>query len=262
MEIYFVIFFIFLFGLVIGSFLNCLCYRVYKEKSMWGRSFCPKCLHQIRWYDNVPVLSWLILRGKCRDCKKAISIQYPVVEFITGILFVVVFFVNLELDMLNSLEYSIFLKFARDLFIICVLIVIFIIDFKWFLILDKVTIPAMLIVFGLNLALGMDWKNLLISGIIGGSFFLLQYLISKGKWLGGGDIRMGALMGLMLGWPMVMLAIFLAYIFGSVLGISLLIIGKKKMSSKLPLGTFLAPATLIVLLWGAQILDWYLRIIF
>ena len=140
------------------------------------------------------------------------------------------------------------------------MIVIFIYDLRWYLILDKVTIPAMIIVFILNLLLGFNLWNLLVSGIIGGSFFLLQFVVSKGKWIGGGDIRLGLLMGLSLGWPQVMLAIFLGYIIGSIVSIFLILLKKKKWGSQIPLGIFLSTGTIIALLWGERILDWYLNI--
>ena len=99
--------------------------------------------------------------------------------------------------------------------------------------------------------------NLLFSGIIGGSFFLLQFLISGGKWIGGGDIRLGLLIGLALGWPGVLVAIFLAYLIGSVVGLALIISGRKQWSSQIPLGVFLSAATVITMFWGEKILAWY-----
>ncbi len=255
-------FFVLLFGLAIGSFLNCLIWRLYKKipltpfiKGAFDRSHCPKCGKMIAWYDNIPVLSFIMLKGKCRHCKGAISWQYPIVELVTAILFLMAFYrhsVSLETP-------SVFLFILRDWFLIAVMIVIFVIDLRWYLILDVVTIPAAIIVFVLNLLLGFSWQNLLISGIIGGSFFLIQFVISKGKWIGGGDIRLGFLMGLALGWPNVLTAVFLAYFIGSIFGIGLILLGKKKWESKIPLGTFLAAATIIVMLWGEKILGWYIN---
>jgi len=253
-------FFIFLLGLVIGSFINCLVWRLHKKEGIMNRSYCPKCRQQIAWYDNIPVLSFVILRSKCRRCAKKISWQYPIVELITAFLFVLAFHINSAL--IFDLRFTIHdLRILRDWFIISVMIVIFIYDLRWYLILDKVTIPAGIVVLIFNLVLGANLWNLLISGIIGGSFFLVQFLVSKGKWVGGGDIRLGALMGLILGWPSVMLAIFLAYIIGSVAAIGLLIRKKKKLGSMVPMGIFLSTATIIILFWGEQILNWYLEIL-
>ena len=254
--IYFILIFIFIFGLIIGSFLNCLIYRLHKNKSMMGRSFCPKCKKQIAWYDNIPILSFLFLNGKCRYCKQKISWQYLLVEFITGILFVIAFIIEFSVFQNQNI-----LMLFRSWFIISVMIVIFIYDLKWYLILDIITLPASLILLIWNLYLGMNWQNMLISVIIGIGFFLSQFLISRGKWIGGGDIRLGMLMGLSLGWPMILVAIILAYFIGSVIGILLILFKKKKIGSKIPLGIFLSTATVITLFWGDIILDWYLNIL-
>jgi len=251
---------VFLFGLIIGSFLNCLIWRLYKNESMWNRSYCPQCRHQIAWYDNIPVLSYLILRGKCRYCHKTISCQYPIVEFLVGVLFLMVFMKNsIALPNIYDWDWEFWLLNIRDWYIVAVMTVIFIYDLRWFLILDRVTLPACLILFLINLFLGFSWQNLLISGIIGGSFFLVQFIISRGKWIGGGDIRLGLLIGLALAWPDSILAIFLAYIIGSVVGIGLILTKKKGMKSEIPLGTFLSVATVITLFFGKFILDWYLN---
>src|SRR3989339_522299 len=265
---YYALFISFIAGLAIGSFLNCLIWRLHEEKTILGRSMCTKCKKIIAWYDNIPLLSFIILRGKCRHCGAKISWQYPVVEFFTAVLFVMAMVVNLKFVFFNF--YSIlnfetsqfltsyfFLLTLKSWFIISVMTIIFIYDLKWYLILDIVTLPACAIIFALNFATGQNWQNLLISGIIGASFFLIQFVVSRGKWIGGGDIRLGLLMGLTLGWPMVLVAIFLAYIIGSIVGIFLLLTKKKSLGSQIPLGIFLAPATIIVLFWGEGILQWY-----
>lgn len=250
--IYLNLFFTFVFGLMIGSFLNCLIWRLHKNESIMGRSYCPKCKKQIAWYDNVPVFSFLFLGGKCRHCHKKISWQYPLVELVTGILFLMAFWQNDQL---------IGAQVLRDWFIISVMMIVFIYDLRWYLILDVITLPASAIILVVNLMLGFSWLNLLISGIIGGSFFLLQFIVSRGKWIGGGDIRLGFLMGIILGWPNVLLAIFLAYFIGSIIGVGLKIWGGRKWDSKVPLGTFLSIATIITLFWGEQIMGWYLNLI-
>ena len=266
---YLTIFIIFIFGLSIGSFINCLVWRLHEKKTILGRSICPKCKYQLSWYDNIPVFSFLFLRGKCRKCGKSISWQYPAVELITAILFVLVFLINFYPQ--GTSQFSIFnfqtifnfqfsILILKSWFLITVMIIIFIYDLKYYLILDIITLPACIIIFILNLFLGFNLVNLLISGIIGGSFFLLQFLVSKGKWIGGGDIRLGLLIGLSLAWPMSIFAIFLAYIIGSVISIPLLISKKKKLKSEIPLGIFLSTATIITLFWGEQILNWYLNL--
>ncbi len=139
--------------------------------------------------------------------------------------------------------------------------IIFIYDLRWYLILDSVTLPACIIVFLLNLALGVTWQNMVISGIIGGSFFLIQFLISRGKWIGGGDIRLGLLIGIALGWPQVSVAILLAYLVGSLVGVGLILTKRKQWGSQVPLGVFLSVATIVTLFWGEAILNWYLNLL-
>jgi prepilin signal peptidase PulO-like enzyme (type II secretory pathway) len=178
------------------------------------------------------------------------------VELVTAILFVIAFIRHPM-----SLETSDVLLITRDWFIIAVMIVIFIYDLRWYLILDKITLPACAIVLILNLFLGISLWNLVFSGIIGSSFFLLQFIISRGKWIGGGDIRLGLLMGLTLGWPNIIIGIFLAYFMGAIIGLGLILAGKKKWGSRIPLGIFLSTATVITLFWGKQILNWYLNFV-
>ncbi len=276
---YLIIFSIFLFGLIIGSFLNCLIWRLHTGESLWprslggkgkDRSYCPHCMHEIGWYDNIPVLSFIILRGKCRHCHQRISIQYPLVELTTALLFVTAFVriydlgfmiydYNHALPLLNHKSYI--LNLIRDFFIIAVMIVIFVYDLRWYLILDAVTLPAMVIVFILNLLTGMNWLNLLLAGAAGGGFFLIQFLVSKGRWIGGGDIRVGLLLGLALGWPQAGVALFIAYLLGSLVGLGLIASGRKKWSQAVPLGTFLSIAAIITLFWGGAILNWYLGLL-
>ncbi len=264
-------FFVFVFGLTIGSFLNCLIWRLHSGQSMWNRSACPKCHEKIIWYDNVPVLSYLLRLGKCRHCGKRISLQYPIVEFLTGVLFVMAFYLNYELQIINygsGIHDSLFIiqlfqdpilliQLLRDLFIISVMIIVFIYDLRWYLILDIVILPSCLLVFFFNLLLGHSWQDMMISGIIGAGFFLFQFVISRGKWIGGGDVRLGLFMGLALGLNNLILAIFLGYIIGSIVSIFLLITGKKQWSSKVPLGVFLTVGCLLSLFWGKNILAWY-----
>jgi prepilin signal peptidase PulO-like enzyme (type II secretory pathway) len=222
----------------------------------------------IVWYDNIPLLSYLFLGGRCKHCKQHISVQYPLVEFITGVLFVLAFYLNYELGIMNyNSVYQVFpiinnslflIQLFKYWFIVSVMIIVFIYDLRWYLILDVVTLPACVVVFFLNLSLGFTWQNLLFSGIIGGSFFLIQYVVSRGKWIGGGDIRLGLLIGLSLGTSNAILAIFLSYLLGSFVSIYLIVIGKKQWGSKIPLGIFLSVGAIISLFWGEAIVSWYL----
>jgi prepilin signal peptidase PulO-like enzyme (type II secretory pathway) len=264
---------IFIFGLLIGSFLNCVIWRLHKEEKITGRSYCPKCRHQLAWYENIPVFSFVFLRGKCGHCQGRISSQYPLVELITAMFFSYSFYVisaqfpisnfqfpnNFQFPISN---YQFLIQLFKYFFLISIMIIIFVIDLRWYLIMDIITLPACVIIFITNILLRHNWQNLLISGIIGGSFFLMQFLISKGKWVGGGDIRMGLLMGLALGWPNIIIALMLAYFIGSIVGIALILVGKKQWGSQVPMGVFLSTATVITLFWGEDILEWYLHLLY
>ena len=245
-------FFVFIFGLAIGSFLNVVIYWLDKKKSfLKGRSACPYCRQKIAWYDNVPLLSFLLLGGRCRHCRKNISRQYPLVELATGAIFVLLF-----RRFGLSPQFSVFLLFS------CFLLVIFVYDLKHYLILDKVVIPAMVLAFFASWYLGLGLGNMISGALIGGGFFGLQFFLSQGKWVGDGDIRLGALMGLMLGWQLLLVALFLAYLIGAVFGLILIALNKKQMSSPIPFGPFLAFATFIVFIYGRALLEWYLNLVY
>ncbi|MBU1146490.1 prepilin peptidase [Patescibacteria group bacterium] len=252
---------VFIFGLIIGSFLNVVIWRLHSEESvLTGRSHCPKCRHVLGPIELIPVLSFLIQKGKCRHCGKSISWQYPLVEFSAAILFL---FAYLPYD-LRLTTYNFFLL-AREWFMISVMIIVFVYDLKYYLILDKIIYPAAALVF-VTLPLiyggGISWWGIfgpIVAAILGGGFFLLQYLISKGKWIGGGDIKMGALMGLILGLGGLGVALFFAYVVGAIVGL-ILVAGKiKKMKSQVPFGTFLAAGTVFAIFFGEKILNWYLN---
>lgn len=156
-------FFVFIFGLCIGSFINCLVWRLYNDESLMNRSCCPACRQQIAWYDNVPVLSFMFLLGKCRHCRKPISWQYPIVELVVGLLFLSAFilesktFATFDIFSLALSKSGLMLKLARDWFAISVMTVVFLMDFRWMIILDVVTLPSAVVIFILNLFLGASW---------------------------------------------------------------------------------------------------------
>lgn len=230
---------IFLLGLSVGSFLNCLIYRLEKNKSfLRGRSFCPLCWHKLRWSDLIPVFSFLLLRGKCRYCQKSISWQYPLVEIFTGLIFLLI------------------LSFQLPIFYFVItpfLVVIFVYDLKHLLIPDKIIYPAIVIAAALNFQI----INLL-SALGAAVFFLTIVLVSQGRWMGVGDIKLGFLMGLILGFPNVLLALFLAFMTGAIIGTVLIVLKKKTMKSEVAFGPFLVFGTFVSLFWGQQIIDWYL----
>ncbi|MBI5765719.1 prepilin peptidase [Candidatus Falkowbacteria bacterium] len=269
--------FIFLLGLIVGSFLNVEIFRLKSgEKIINSRSHCQYCRHQLKAKDLVPVLSFIFYGGKCAYCRKRISWQYPLVELATTLLFLVVFMVNLrhginpefnfqflipDVSWGQAFNFQFWLKIIRDWIFISFLVVIFVFDLRWYEILDKVTIPAMVLALVLNLMLGVGWQGLLIGAAIGFFFFLFQFVVSKGKWIGGGDLRLGLLMGLMLGWPKIILGLFLAYIIGAIFSIILIKLNKKDFKSQIQFGTFLSAAAIIAILWGDEIVRWYLKLI-
>ena len=255
--------FIFILGLCIGSFLNVLIYRLHRgEKFITGHSKCLFCGHKLYIKDLVPLFSYLLLKGRCRYCKKSFSRQYFLVEFFTGIIFSLIF-LNIipDKNFINFENYELF-KIIFWWIIASFLIIIFVYDLKYYLILDKISIPAIFISFIFNLLLGNNLLNLLFAGILAGGFFLLQYFISKGKWVGGGDIRLGFLMGVILGFPTVLTALFIAYILGSIISIILLIGKQKRWSDKIPFGTFLSLATIITMLYGDVVVNWYFSLMY
>lgn len=192
----------------------------------------------------------LFLCGKCRYCRKPISFQYPLVEFITGALFAAMFWRVGELN----------LELFVNLILICFFLVIAVYDFKHYLILDKVVFPGL--VFA---TIYMIYIGEIYSGLIGAAaisvFFYLQYLLSKGRWIGLGDVKFGLLLGMVAGFPGSVLLLFIAYMLGAVTGIFLITIGKKQIGSVLPFGTFLALSAVLTMVYGQPLLNWYLDLI-
>jgi prepilin signal peptidase PulO-like enzyme (type II secretory pathway) len=262
------LFFSFVFGLIIGSFTNCFVWRLYKNESLWGRSYCPHCRRTIAWYDNMPVLSFFLLSGRCRRCRGKISPQYPLVEAATALLFSASFYFvarrlipeGIFCDNLFLLsDYKFILELTKDWLAIFTVMAVLIYDWRWYLIPDKAILPAALIVFGINLFLGFNWLALAYCVFAGGGFFLLQLIISRGRWIGGGDIRLGVFAGALLGsFDLLVLAILLTYFIGSIIGVGMIVVGKKHWESKVPLGVFWAPALVITIFWGQKIIGWYL----
>ncbi|MBD3248359.1 hypothetical protein GF382_03665 [Candidatus Falkowbacteria bacterium] len=254
-------------GLIMGSFLNCFIWRLYKNEGMWDRSYCPKCRKKISWYDNIPVLSFVFLRGKCRNCRKPISWQYPIVEAILGVLFMLAFYLNwigsfgTDVVLLSG-DLPFMISLARDWFVIFTSMSILVYDWRWMIIPDRIIIPAICLVLALNIFLGYSLAEVLYPALLGGGFFLLQFLISRGRWVGGGDARFGVFMGAVLAdiWHLV-IALLLAYWIGSIIGIFLIISKKKTLKSQLPFGIFLSVGLIISLFFANDILQWYLGLL-
>ncbi|HPI66968.1 MAG TPA: prepilin peptidase [bacterium] len=262
---------IFIFGLAIGSFLNVVIERTREKKEIiFARSSCPKCQKKIKWYDNIPLISFFLLAGRCRFCHQKIAWQYFFVELVTGILFLINFGVGWS--RIGEINFDLLINLINGWVIISFLVIIFLYDLKYYLILDRFIWPAVISVVFFQFFLvkqnqgsmingGQDFLVHLLCGIIIGSFFALQYFLTSGRGVGGGDMRMGFLMGLILGWPLSLAGLFLAYIIGLLIAVPLLMTKKKGWGSVLPMGTFLSLATLIVFWWGDLLLKWYWSLI-
>jgi len=246
--------FLFVFGICIGSFLNCVVWRLNHDCSpLRGRSFCPKCKHKLGWKDNIPLLSFVLLRGKCRYCRSPISWQYPIVELATGILTVVSF----QLSVVRG-EDS--LSTVYWLLITYALITLFVSDLRYQTIPDEIVFPAIILAILYSILYSpFSILNSLLAGAGAAGFFLFLVMVTRGRGMGMGDVKLVALMGLVLGWPKIIVALFLAFLTGAFIGVILILLGKKRFGQHIPFGPFLTSATLISLFWGGLIWQWYLE---
>ncbi|MFC1721991.1 prepilin peptidase [Patescibacteria group bacterium] len=258
-----ILIFLFLIGLGIGSFLNALIYRLHTGESILkGRSKCPDCQHELKWIDLIPIVSFILLKARCRYCRKPISWQYPVVEMMTGILFMLAGWVQMQSWIFWGVTFSGVMYLVFILFIIAVLILIFVYDLRHLLILDKVVFPVLVISFIAVLFLPqipLGWA-LLSSGITGG-FFLFLVLLSKEKWMGWGDVKLGFLIGLVIPWPQTLLLLLIAFVGGSIISLILVALKVKGMKDAVPFGTFLTAAAIVMLIWGQPVIDWYMGLL-
>ena len=240
---------IFILGLSVGSFLNVvICRLETKETIVSGRSYCPKCKAVLKWYDLIPVLSFLLQRRRCRYCNMKISWQYPMVEISTGVIFLLIFnFSAYSGPVLNWQFFNLVYYFI----IVSFLIIIFVYDLKHYIIPDRIIYPAIIIagIFNFQFLIFNQFSIFnfsILSALGASSFFLSLVLVSKGKWMGLGDVKLAFLMGLILGWPNILLALFLSFFSGAVIGVGLIIFGKKGFKSQIPFGPFLAGSTILV----------------
>lgn len=247
---------VFVFGLCIGSFLNVCIYRLPESKSIvHPRSMCPQCGALIRFYDNFPILSYLLLRGKCRHCKTPISFRYPVVELLSG-LFAVGVLIKYGLS-LEAVVYYIF---------IATLLVITFIDIDHQIIPDIITLPGIPICFVASFALPQITYIESIMGILigGGSLFMvawLYHLLTKKEGMGGGDIKLLGMMGAIIGWKGVLFTIFVASAVGTVSGMLIMLKTRKSMKLAVPFGPFLAIGCIAYIFFGPQLIVWYINLL-
>lgn len=245
---------ILIYGLLIGSFLNVCIYRIPKDESIaFPASHCPKCNTRLKWYDNIPVLSYLTLGGKCRYCKDTISSQYPIVETLNTIIYLILFyFFHLSLD---------FIFYAL---ISSTLIVITFIDLKEMIIPDVLV----LVVLGLSIIhkslnyfiynIPFNIVNSLLGTLIAGGIFLLIIVLSKGG-MGGGDVTLIGALGFILGVKYILLTIFISFMLGAIISLGLLASKIKTKKDPIPFGPFIILAFFIVLLYGESLIGWYMN---
>lgn len=249
---------IFVLGLTVGSFLNVCIYRLPREESIVKpRSHCPKCNKSIPWYDNIPLLSYIILGGKCRYCQAKISFQYFTVELLTGLIFLL-FYNSFGLSMI-SLIYVVF---------VCGLIIATFVDFNFRIIPDEINIGG--IILGLiisfiyprlhatnNNLIGLyrSFLGIIVGGGIIWIFGIAGDFIFKKETMGGGDVKLMAMIGAFLGWELALLTFFIAPVFGAIVGI---IIKLKTKSSLIAYGPYLSLASIVVIFWSDKILKWLL----
>ncbi|MCE5275144.1 MAG: prepilin peptidase [Syntrophaceae bacterium] len=239
-------------GLFIGSFLNVCIHRIpVKESIMWPGSHCPRCGKAIKPWDNIPVVSYLILRGRCRSCSEPISLRYPVVELLSGLLAV-----SLLYRFGPGVGFIFYYLWA------CALLVITFIDLDHQIIPDRLSLGG--IVVGL---LAVPWlavegyKDALMGLALGGGLLLAiiygYYLITKKQGMGGGDVKLLGMIGVFIGWQGVLFTVFMASLMGTCIGIPWVYFHKATLKAAIPFGPFLSLGAFIYVLWGSQMISWY-----
>ena len=255
-----ILFFVFVLGTIIGSFLNVLIVRYNTGLGLLRRSFCFSCERELSWYELIPIVSFFLQKGRCRRCGAKISWQYPLVEISTGVLFVVIFW-SLGLNWLIGMGIFGFAKLAFLFYIVSALIVILVYDLKHYEIPDKVLFPAIGITIVFQaITNSSQILNYLLAIFIGAGFFFTIFLISKGKWMGFGDVKLAILMGLLLGYPNILSALFVAFFLGAIIGVILMLFKKKGLKSEIPFGPFLVLGTLLAHFFGNSLIQWYLNL--
>jgi len=248
-----IIFFLGLLGLIVGSFSNVCIYRIPRNESIvYPASHCPKCHTTIKPIDNIPLLSYILLRGRCRHCKSKISIRYPIVEFLTGFIYIIIY-------LIYGLSYQTLIYIILS----SALIIITFIDLNEQIIPDVISLPGIVIGFILSFFVPyISFINSALGIVVGGGIILIIGLggsvIFKKEAMGGGDVKLAAMIGAFLGWKYIIVSLFLGFFLGAVTGIILIITKIKKREDVVPFGPFIVLGSLITLLWGEQIISWYL----
>ena len=238
-------------GLLIGSFLNVCIHRLPRRESVvWPGSRCPACARALSWYENIPVLSWLVLRGRCRTCGAPIAFTYPLIEAVTAGLFLAAF-----------LTYGPTWFLVPRLVFLCAIVVLFVIDWQHQVLPNVITLPGIAVGFAFSLGFPPGWQSSLLGLVIGGVFpFLVAeaYFRLRGReGMGMGDFKMLAMVGAFLGWPLVWIVLILSCALGIVIGGGALLLTRKGFGTRLPFGTFIAVASLVGVLAGDTVVEVY-----
>jgi leader peptidase (prepilin peptidase)/N-methyltransferase len=242
---------VFVLGLIIGSFCNVVIYRLPLGQSIIAPgSHCRVCSAPILPWDNIPVLSYLLLRGSCRVCKEPISLRYPSVELVSGVLYVLLWF-----------KFGFSIPFAIYAALASTLLTVALIDYDHKIIPNIITLPGMVIGLGLSTwALPITLVDSLLGLLLGGGLFYLIAFLTKGG-MGGGDIKLVAMIGCFLGWPGALFTIFSGALLGSLVGITLMLLGRKGRKDKVPFGPFLSCSAILFILTGKDLINWYLNLL-
>jgi leader peptidase (prepilin peptidase) / N-methyltransferase len=242
---------VFLFGLIIGSFCNVVVYRLPRGKSIvLPGSQCRTCGKAISPKDNIPLISYFILRGRCRFCKDRISFRYPAVEFVVGLLFILIW-----------LKFGFGITFIVYTMLASTLLVVALIDYDHKIIPNIITLPGMIVGLGLSTwALPITPLDSFAALLLGGGLFYLIAFFFKGG-MGGGDIKLIAMIGSFLGWQGTLFTIFSGALLGSLVGMTLMLLGRKGRKDKVPFGPFLSCGSILFILSGKDLINWYLNLL-
>lgn len=244
---------IFILGLIVGSFSNVCIYRIPRNESIvYPASHCPKCRSPIKPFDNIPLLSYILLKGRCRNCKNKISIQYPIVEFLTGLIYLIIYLI-----------YGLSVQTLIYIILSSALIIIAFIDLKEQMVPDVISLPGIVIGFILSFFVSyISFINSALGVVVGGGIIIIiglaGSLIFKKEAMGGGDVKLAAMIGAFLGWRYIIISLFLGFFLGALAGIILILSKIKKREDAIPFGPFIVLGSFITLLWGKNIFLWYL----
>jgi leader peptidase (prepilin peptidase)/N-methyltransferase len=241
----------FVLGLVVGSFLNVCIYRLPRRESLnWPGSHCTSCDRPLSAYENIPLVSWLALRGRCRTCHARISAVYPIVELVTGIVFLAAY-----------LLYGLSPLFVVRAAFAAAMIVLFVIDLRHRILPNAITVPGIVVGFAASFWLPPGWRSALLGLAMGGGVLFaigeVYYRLRGVEGMGMGDVKMLAMIGAFLGWPLMLLTLILASFAGAIAGGLMMAAGRGSMQEALPFGTFLAVGALVAAVAGDPIITWY-----